>query len=204
MPEQLSEDQLRTLIRPYVEGLNVPQDLYSRCAVYLNLLLRWNARTNLTAVRDPEMLATRQLGESLFAAHLVPDIGTLLDFGSGAGFPGIPLQLMRPDLQVTLSESQGKKTGFLREAVRLLALPTHVAAGRVELLPSMQCFHIVIMRAVDRSAEMVPVAAERVAQSGTLLRFVSGDEAAEQAGWAVTADLAVPQSDGRLVALQRA
>lgn len=204
MPEALTEERLRVLLTPYTDGLVVPPDLYRQCATYLNLLLRWNAVTNLTAVRDPETLATRQLGESLFAAHLLPNEGTLLDFGSGAGFPGIPLQLLRPGLQVTLAESQGKKASFLHEAVRTLSLTTEVWAGRVEDSPEARRFDVVTMRAVDRSAEMASTAELRVAEGGTLLRFVPGDQVVAASGWSVTADVGIPHTDGRLVSLQRA
>src|SRR5260370_9522 len=108
-----------------------------------DLLLKWNARTNLTAIRDPEEIVRRHFGESLFAArHLNPTTPdpspmTLLDFGSGAGFPGLPIALLRPDLQVTLAESQNKKAAFLREAVRTLILPNvEVWDARVEALPA--------------------------------------------------------------------
>ncbi|MGB9145730.1 MAG: 16S rRNA (guanine(527)-N(7))-methyltransferase RsmG, partial [Acidobacteriaceae bacterium] len=81
---------------------------------YLALLLRWNARMNLTAVRDPESILRRHFAESLFAAeHIPPGVATLLDFGSGAGFPGIPIAIARPEIAVTLAESQNKKAAFL-------------------------------------------------------------------------------------------
>lgn len=203
MLEGVAQDRLRLLLAPYVEGLALPEDLYSRCSAYLDLLLRWNARTNLTAIRDPEILTTRQLGESLFAAQLVPEHGTLLDFGSGAGFPGIPLQFMRPTLQVTLAESQGKKASFLREAVRTLSLPAEVCASRVEAMPQDRRYDMVTMRAVDHSAEMFHVAARRVADGGSLLRFVSEADTTTQPRWMVARTLTVPQSSGRLVLLRR-
>ena len=82
---------------------------------YLSLLLRWNARMNLTAIRDEEGILARHFVESIACARALPaGIGTLLDFGSGAGFPGIPIALCRPEIAVTLAESQGKKAAFLR------------------------------------------------------------------------------------------
>ncbi len=90
---------------------------------YLSLILRWNARMNLTAIRDSNGILTRHFVESIACAQLLPlGIHSLLDFGSGAGFPGIPIALCREEIQVTLSESQGKKAAFLQEAVRTLRL----------------------------------------------------------------------------------
>src|SRR6266851_4493562 len=115
----LSESAIADLITPYLP--DPPATLLSRLSTYLDLLLKWNARTNLTAIRDPEEIVRRHFGESLFAAqHLDPATPTLLDFGSGAGFPGLPIALFHPGIQVTLAESQNKKAAFLREAVRSL------------------------------------------------------------------------------------
>src|SRR5580658_5381889 len=97
-------------------------------STYIDLLLRWNARVNLTAVRDPEEIVTRHFGESLFAArHLFPQQGAasseyLIDLGSGAGFPGLPMKVWRPNLRLTLIEATQKKCTFLQEAVRKLGL----------------------------------------------------------------------------------
>jgi len=92
-----------------------------RFADYCALLLRWNTRTNLTAVRDEEGILSRHFVESIACARaLPPGITTLLDYGSGAGFPGLPIALCRPEIAVTLAESQNKKAAFLLEAVRML------------------------------------------------------------------------------------
>ena len=133
----------------------------------------------------------------------MPEAGTLLDFGSGAGFPGIPLQLVRSQLQITLAESQGKKAGFLREAIRTLGLTSTVWAQRVENLPADRKFDVVTMRAVDASASMLPFAAQRIAALGSLLRFTAESDSEMLDGWAVTADLTVPLSRGRLVRWSR-
>ncbi|MGI4756867.1 MAG: 16S rRNA (guanine(527)-N(7))-methyltransferase RsmG [Janthinobacterium lividum] len=173
-------------------------------STYLDLLLRWNARTNLTAIRDPERLVQRQIGESLFAAHMLPNHScSLLDFGSGAGFPGIPLQLLMPGLKVSLAESQGKKSSFLREAVRVLGIRSSVWDRRVEDMAEMELFDFVAMRAVDNSSEMALIATRRVAHGGSLLRFVAAGELSELPGWIVNSSLQVPLSQGKLLTLQR-
>ena len=146
----MSEKDIERALTPYTSGAQaLPENLYSQLARYLELLLKWNARTNLTAIRDPEEIVRRHLGESLFAAQHLGPCETLLDFGSGAGFPGLPIQLFLPELRVTLAESQNKKASFLREAVRTLQINTEVWAGRVEMLPEVKRFDVITLRAVD-------------------------------------------------------
>ena len=103
-----------------------------RFEAYLSLILRWNARVNLTAIRDEDGILRRHFVESIACARALPaGIATLLDFGSGAGFPGIPIALCRPEIAVTLAESQGKKAAFLREALRQLGLATRQSGERL-------------------------------------------------------------------------
>jgi 16S rRNA (guanine527-N7)-methyltransferase len=134
---------------------------------YLSLLLRWNARVNLTAIRDEEGILRRHFVESIACARALPSgIRTLLDFGSGAGFPGIPIALCRPEIAVTLAESQGKKAAFLREAVRVLGLNAQVHSARAEVLRTV--FDCVTLRAVDKMELAVQAAAQLVRPSGWL------------------------------------
>jgi 16S rRNA (guanine527-N7)-methyltransferase len=167
----LTEDRISALLQPYLPAAPNPT-LYTQLSKYLDLLLRWNARTNLTAIRDPEEIVRRHFGESLFAAsHLspvLPPTAVLLDFGSGAGFPGLPIQLLLPSLRVTLAESQGKKAAFLREAVRTLGLSTEVWAARVETMPQDRRFDAVTMRAVDKMETALSEGRTRVAAAGLL------------------------------------
>jgi len=163
----LPESKIAALLAPYIE---TPAALLGPLSAYLDLLLKWNARTNLTSIRDPEEIVRRHFGESLFAArHLDAATPTLLDFGSGAGFPGLPIALLRPDVAVTLAESQNKKATFLREAVRTLGLPVEVWPGRVEDMPPDRQFHTVALRAVDNMAAALTAAAPRASRQLLLL-----------------------------------
>jgi 16S rRNA (guanine527-N7)-methyltransferase len=181
----LSESAIAALLAPYLP--EVPATLLPQLSTYLDLLLKWNARTNLTAIRNPEEIVRRHFGESLFAArHLNPNTSTLLDFGSGAGFPGLPIALLRPDIQVTLAESQNKKATFLREAIRNLTLTTEVWSNRVEAMPASQRFDVVALRAVDNMDTALPAAIARITPGGQLTLLTT------------TADA---PSDGRCISL---
>jgi len=197
----LPETRIAELLAPYVGDAATPPSLLQQLSLYLDLLLRWNARTNLTAIREPEEIVRRHFGESLFAgrhlAPLIPAEATLLDFGSGAGFPGLPIQLLLPQLRVTLAESQGKKASFLREAVRTLGLPTEVWADRVESLPPSRLFAAVTLRAVDRMEQAVAAARLRIAPGGWLVTL-SAEPASEG-----SLSFPVPGTESSLLTLQQ-
>src|SRR3954469_15467504 len=114
--------RISDLLRPYIDSL-APSQL-AQISTYMEVLLRWNAKMNLTAVREPEAIVTRHFGESLFLARNVnrEEVRTAIDLGSGAGFPGIPLKIYSPHLAVTLIESHYKKTTFLNEVIRKCTL----------------------------------------------------------------------------------
>jgi 16S rRNA (guanine527-N7)-methyltransferase len=172
----LSESAIANLLVPYLPDASAT--LLSQLCVYLDLVLKWNARTNLTAIRDPEEIVRRHFGESLFVGrHLAPETSTLLDFGSGAGFPGIPIALLRRDIQVTLAESQNKKASFLREAVRTLNLSAEVWPGRVEAMPANRRFHTVALRAVDNMEAALPIARARIVPGGQLILLATKSQA---------------------------
>jgi 16S rRNA (guanine527-N7)-methyltransferase len=143
---------------------------------YLTLLLKWNARLNLTAIREPEEIIRRHFVECIQCAQILPECATgitLLDFGSGAGLPGIPIAICRPEIQVTLAESQRKKAAFLRETVRSLGLKAEVYGGRVEDMPEDRRFSIVTLRAVDKMTEACRAAYARVAIDGWIAPFAT-------------------------------
>ena len=110
---------------------------------------------------------------------------------------------MRPGLDVTLAESQGKKAAFLKEAGRVLQLPLKVAASRVEDLAVENVFDVVTMRAVDRTGQMLPVAAARAKAGGNLVRFVAESESDGIDGWVESERLGVPNSRSFVVVLVR-
>jgi 16S rRNA (guanine527-N7)-methyltransferase len=140
--------------------------------LYLDLILRWNSKMNLTAIRDADGIIRRHFVESIACAQALPvGIATVLDFGSGAGFPGIPIAICRPEIRMTLGESQNKKAAFLREVVRSLELDARVVAGRAEDLKEQ--FDCVTLRAVDRMGRAVAAASNLVKPGGLLATFTT-------------------------------
>lgn len=174
---------------------------------YLSLFIRWNERLNLSAIRNEESILSRHFIESIAVARELPQgITSLLDFGSGAGLPGIPIALCRPEIAVTLAESQGKKAAFLQEAVRVLGLTAKVYAHRAETLQ--QTFDCVILRAVDKMPRAVSAAVPLVAPAGWLTLMTTGGEIAQlqkaagtEISWGQPVKLAF--GDDRILALGR-
>lgn len=169
---------MAALLSPFLGGASLSDSQLAQLASYLDLLLRWNARINLTAIRDPEQIVTRHFGESLFAArHLYPGLATrdsqLLDLGSGPGFPGLPIKIWTPALPTTLLESNQRKATFLREVVRALELTgVQVVSDRAEnfaaeianyKLPITNSVTITL-RAVEHFREILPTAVELLQQ----------------------------------------
>jgi len=212
------------LLRPYLsEPALTPGQLQS-ISTYIDLLLRWNQRINLTAIREPEEIVTRHFGESLFAArHLFPHLTagarpagrqrpgtndqgpTLADLGSGAGFPGLPIKIWAPGIHLTLIESNQKKATFLREVARALTLTDiDVIAARAEDV-SIAPAEVVTLRAVERFTSVLPTAARLVAPAGRLAlligesQFSEAKQAAPELDWQLP--MLVPGSSSRILAI---
>jgi 16S rRNA (guanine527-N7)-methyltransferase len=200
----LSEPAIASLLAPYLHPKShlplhspvVPPDLYPQLSFYLDLLLKWNARTNLTAIREPEEIVKRHFGESLFAGVHLGACPTLLDFGSGAGFPGLPIAILRPDISVTLAESQNKKATFLREVVRTLGLRAEIWADRVENMPPERQFHTVTLRAVDNMSAALAAAAPRTSSRLVLLTSVAPELPAE---FSPESSISIPNTNSGLL-----
>lgn len=191
-------------------GQDLPAALRERLIDYVELLARWNAAYNLTAVRDPGEMVHRHLLDSLAIAPHVSGV-TLADLGSGAGLPGIPLALVAPERQVTLVDSNGKKARFLREAVRTLKLANvRVIEGRVQDVPGQ--FDCITARAFATLADMLNWAGGLLAEGGSWLamkgRLQEEEIAALPAGFQIARvlPLQVPGSDGErhLIVVRRA
>ena len=136
-------------------GLALTADQYGRLGAYLDLLARWNRAYNLTAVRDPRQMVTRHLLDSLAIAGLVKG-DRLLDVGTGAGLPGVPLAIALPEREFQLLDSNGKKTRFLFQVKTALGLDNmSIHHARVEAHHPDQLLDAVLSRAFASLEEMV-------------------------------------------------
>lgn len=128
-------------------GLVISQPTQQKLLAYLALMQKWNKVHNLTAVRDPDEMVTLHLLDSLAVLPFI-DGKSLLDVGSGAGLPGIPLAICLPELKVTVIDSNQKKVSFMRQAKAELGIANlEVLGGRVEEIQPDHKFDIVISRA---------------------------------------------------------
>jgi len=215
--------RITALLEPFLEQ-SLPQFQLDQISIYIDLLLRWNARINLTAIRHEEEIVTRHFGESFFLArHLFPNschpdpeqaegerpmqqlnpsrgatgaparppstdnwpLATghcpprVLDIGSGAGFPALPLKLWAPQINLTLIESNHKKAAFLREVARALTLTNiNVLTGRAQdLAPSLSSqADIVTLRAVERLETILPQALTFLAPKGAIALLITNPQ----------------------------
>ena len=204
MPLDARQDRLdKLLAAASLKFLQVEQNKLLIC--HLELLIRWNGRTNLTAVRDADSILERHFVESIACAQFLPHgIATLLDYGSGAGFPGLPIAICRSEIAVTLAESQNKKAAFLREAIRSTGASARVHAGRAETLD--EKFDCVTLRAVDRMELAIQSASQLVAPGGWLAPLTTHAElpgiyAAAGAHFHWSNPKPLPGSDQRILAL---
>ena len=150
-------------------GQDLDDVVYQQLLSYLDLLAKWNKTYNLTAVRDVSDMVVRHLLDSLSIARFV-DRGRVLDVGTGAGLPGIPLAIVYPDIDFHLLDSNSKKTRFLFQVKTTLGLDNMtVHHQRVESYQPGQLFDIVLSRAFASLSEMVSVCRHLVASDGIFL-----------------------------------
>jgi 16S rRNA (guanine527-N7)-methyltransferase len=160
--------RIAALLKPFV-GKPLLRLQLDQISMYIDILKRWNARINLTAIRKEEEMVPRHFGESLFmAGHLFPelsnpshpersqmtsDVPRVIDIGSGAGFPALPLKIWAPQIHLTMIESNHKKAAFLREVSRALTLTNiDVISDRAEKIaagPACPRAEVVTLRAVE-------------------------------------------------------
>lgn len=164
-------------------------------------LADWNARFNLTAIREPAAVVDKHLLDSLAVLPHLKGLA-IADIGTGAGFPGLPLAIADPDRRFTLVESTGKKANFVRHAVRMLDLPNvEVVQARAESYRPARPFDGVIARALGSLADFVRVAGHLAGRGGRLLamkgKVPEAELAALPSGWKVIAvhPVAVPGLD---------
>jgi 16S rRNA (guanine527-N7)-methyltransferase len=137
-------------------GVDLAQDAVERFSRYADLLARWNRRIDLTTLDDPEAIIDRHFLDSLaIVPHLPAAARTLVDVGSGAGFPGLPIALVRPDLAITLVEPRHKRAAFLRAALAETGCAAAVQGARAEDLAGHSTWDVAVSRATLPPSEWV-------------------------------------------------
>lgn len=162
----LSEDLVAGL-----SALGVPLDTAQQQKLldYIALIVKWNKVYNLTAVREPEAMIAHHLLDSLAVLPYLTGVHRLIDVGSGAGLPGIPLAIARPDMKIALLDSNHKKTTFMRQVCMELGLTNaEVVCERVEQWQPQDKYDAVISRAYSELKEFVRLSAHLVAKGGKL------------------------------------
>jgi len=223
----VDKQRIAELLEPFLQtgpdSLPLTPTQLDQISTYIDLLIRWNARINLTAIRTPEEIVARHFGESLFAArHLFPrnpakptpaksipvrsaetaHLQLLVDLGSGAGFPGLPIKIWSPQSPVTLIESNHKKVAFLREVIRQLTLTSiDVFPDRAANFPAQAA--TLTLRAVERFETTLPVAVSLLAPGATLALLISRAQIPQAQSLAPTllcsTPIPIPQSTSRIL-----
>jgi 16S rRNA (guanine527-N7)-methyltransferase len=172
---------------------------------YIAILLKWNDKINLTAIRDPREILYRHFCESMFATVAVPvENGRLADVGSGGGFPGLPIKILRPELQVFLIESNIKKATFLAEVSRDLELTDlRVLVNRFEdVAEDVAPLDYVCSRALGEFGPFLGWAGSEAIAAKTVILWIGGrdlEEVKRTAGWNWQEPIPVPQSLQRVL-----
>src|SRR5271156_4754662 len=191
-------DELRTY------GVSATVDVRSAIRAYIPLLLRWNRRVSLTTVTDPLQILRFHFGESMFASRVIADRnGRLADVGSGAGFPGVPLKLLIPTLDIVLIEPNAKKAAFLAEVVRELRLEgVEIYRGHFDSLTAASGFDYLTARALGMHGEFVQWSSTVISVGGSLILWLGEQDAVNvslQKSWRWSKPLPIPGSHSRVL-----
>ena len=201
--KRLSNDTISRIFQPY--GITAPVRLCDQIRAYIDLLLRWNQRTSLTTVTDPEGILRFHFGESLLAVSAVPiRHGRLADVGSGAGFPAVPIRMVCEGLSIILIESNQKKATFLAEVARELQLQNvEVRRSRMEDVSfGDEPVDFVTARAVRIDDEFLAWSQRSLSPAGSLILWLGEDHGSkihERPGWKWADPIRIPQSERRVI-----
>lgn len=201
---RLSLEEITRILSPYVGNAVTDPQLVS-IAQYLALLKRWNHTIPLTSIEDDTEIVARHFGESLFAGSLVPlERGRLADVGSGAGFPGFPLKIAFPELQVTLLEPNVKKCAFLREVQGILGISgVDVVRSRYEdFSAAPNSFDFVCSRALGSYGRLLKWSKTVLKPKGYVILWLGTEDSnllAKTKGWRWGLPVSIPESRRRVI-----
>jgi 16S rRNA (guanine527-N7)-methyltransferase len=184
----IRSDEWKKIIMEGGESLGVPVSPFmaDQLAGHCDLLLQWNRKINLTAITDPLEVAVKHVLDSIAPARLIPDHSTLLDMGTGGGFPGIPLKIVKPSILATLADASGKKINFVKHVIRTLKLEKCKAiAARLEDLPKQDGyagkFQVVVSRSLAPLSKILSWALPLLAPRGCIIALKGRNVDKEQA-----------------------
>ena len=199
----LTDVHIRDALRAY--GVEADPQLCEKIRVYISTLLQWNAKISLTTITQAREILRVHFGESLFAASAAGIADSrVADIGTGAGFPGIPIRMVLPGVQLTLIEAVGKKAAFLAEVLRKIDIHgVRIIRCRMEDTPSdVTGFDFVTARALGRYDALLGWSKKRLSQSGKIALLLGKSEAerlSQEAKWHWEPLKLVPGSSARVV-----
>ena len=200
----LSLEQIAHALSPFAAGVHIPSGALERIQAYIELLTAWNRSISLTAIDDKLEVVVRHFGESIFASSAVPiRSGRLADVGSGAGFPGLPLKIVSDVLDVVLLEPNLKKSAFLNEVKRALALNhVDVSRTRYEDYNAVCRFDFVCVRALGDYRRLLRWARTALAPNGRVVLWLGKEDSilvVRTRGWSWDLPIRIPESSRRVI-----
>lgn len=201
----ITNGRVRELLSPF--AVSIPDEVIDKVIVYVDLLLRWNRKINLTSISNLEECITRHFGESFLLSNLLELGGHLLDIGSGAGFPGLALKLIAPQLEVMLLEPVSKKRAFLKEVARACDMGSiEVDGSRFDEFAGKEVtrpFDIITSRAVGGLDSMVQSALTLLKPGGRICLWLGSQQvqAIRMGNWDLNwfTPAAIPLSRDRVI-----
>lgn len=164
-------------------GVDVPDVRMVQLVRFAQTLMEWNRRINLTAITDPRQVATKHFVDSIAALNHIPETGSLLDIGSGGGFPGLVIAIFRPALQITSADSVRKKISFQNHLIRTLGLTSSRALHtRAEILAEeSNRYDVIVSRALGSLEMFTTLALPMLSKTGKIIAYKGGlDEDGEE------------------------
>ena len=194
---------VRSVLAPF--GFQPSASMAGAIRRYVQLLQRWNKRISLTSLEDTREILERHFGESFFAVHAVPILhGRLADVGSGGGFPGIPIKMAAPEVDLVLIESNTRKAAFLSEVIRSLELTgVSVINKRMEEIDSLRAsLDFAVARALGNIPSLLNWSCSSLKPNGRVVLWLGGKDTREVlslAGWIWRSPIVIPRSENRVL-----
>ncbi len=187
-------------------GIELSDSMIEKFIVYQRELLEWNKKMNLVSSRDEQRLIKRHFLDSLEPIKFIPDEARVLDIGSGAGFPGVPIKIIRDDIHLDLLEPKLKRFNFLSHLVKTLNLSIGIYRERIEDFDNNEMYDIVLSRSVGKLKWLTPVALSVLSSDGKIITYKGSrfwEEFKEIDNWKIFHRKPRKFCDGTIVVLKR-